>query len=202
MGKTKIRTTKLKAGDPLVPPSLLTPPKPPQQAAVVTKNAGIGEKIYDGTAALGRFTGFLSFIFGTIIAIFLVCIGVWLLFRKDKYTGVTTGVVTAAKCESSAKSTDCNLTVEYTVDSKKLTISSFTSGKKTYKNGDTLSVRYDPANPTDASTNTLSSRTVGFILIGVGILIALFSFVYYYMVSNYKIAAAAAGVHTVYEVVT
>jgi hypothetical protein len=161
----------------------------------------IGEA-YDGAALYGRFMALVSLVIGNIIAVVLIGVSIYLLVSKGKYTEVTTGTIQEATCNQTfvrnGVSTSCILKIQIEVNGKTYDVSHSTSGSKQYFKGNTIKVRYDPSNPQDSSIEP-SRALVGWILLGVGAFIIIAVWIYWWIVSTFKFAAAAQGVSSAYN---
>jgi uncharacterized membrane protein len=112
------------------------------------------------------------------VSIIFLIIGIVILTRKDKHTSQTTGILSNVSCSSNA----CSATALYNPSgspepSPSPSPSPYTlmgSWPINSKEGQAVTVYYDPANPSDASQGPVP-KMVGWILIVVAIIIVAFS---------------------------
>lgn len=171
---------------------------------MLKRGGDIGTTIYDGAAEYGRFMAWVGLIIGMFISAALAVIGLWLLLSKEKYSQITTATVKEAECKTviSDKSmiTNCLLKITYTVDSK-LYEKTYGAQGRNYFVGETFTIRYNPENPDDYSTN-IGRRWIGWILIGVGLVVAGLSLFSWWIAMKFQFAAAATGVGSAYGIIT
>ena len=88
-------------------------------------------------------------IFAVILAAIVLITGVYMTFFQSRGFVKTTASITDVRMDSTGESTIYYPTVEYTVDGKTYT-SELDTGSGSYRIGQTLSVLYNPDNPTVA----------------------------------------------------
>ena len=88
-------------------------------------------------------------IFAGILAAIVLITGVYMTFSQSRGFVKTTASITDVRMDSTGESTIYYPTVEYTVDGKTYT-SELDTGSGSYRIGQTLSVLYNPDNPTVA----------------------------------------------------
>ena len=88
-------------------------------------------------------------IFAGILAAIVLITGVYMTFFQSRGFVKTTASITDVRMDSAGESTIYYPTVEYTVDGKTYT-SELDTGSGSYRIGQTLSVLYNPDNPTVA----------------------------------------------------
>ena len=88
-------------------------------------------------------------IFAGILAAIVLITGVYMTFFQSRGFVKTTASITDVRMDSTGESTIYYPTVEYTVDGKTYT-SELNTGSGSYRIGQTLSVLYNPDNPTVA----------------------------------------------------
>lgn len=164
---------------------------------------GLGEQVYDGAASLGLFMATIGFIFGGLIGLVLVIWGVTKLGQKKKLEGEVQGKVTEANCDTSdpKNGVKCNLKLAYTINGKDYSIGASTADG-VHNVGAMMDIDYDVANPETAELSSMSPRTIGMIMIGVGLFLIGATGVNWYIARNYKFAAAATGVGTAAGIVS
>lgn len=161
----------------------------------VKKNQ-IVDKAYTATSGVGKIGTVISTIFGNIFLFIILIIGIFMVRSKDTKTASINAIVTKASCNTStvnkSTSTTCLVTIEYTVGGTKYT-KDYTSYNVVNVN-QTITIRYDPANPNDFTAETVKAKTAGWFMIILSILLMIASWVWLWFVLSYKAAAAVAGV--------
>lgn len=169
---------------------------------------GLGDNVYDGAATFGRFMATLWLIVGNVLAIVLLGFGIYLLASKGTYSQSTMATIREATCEQVVTKTDkgqtvldnCVLKLEYIAGDKTIEKLHPTQGR-IYTAGQTLAIRYNPAHPEDFTTGH-GRGLLGGILLGIGLFFLIASWIYWWIVSTYKFAAAAQGVGSAYDLAT
>ena len=162
---------------------------------------GFGEDIYSGTASYGRFMGWVGGIFGIIIGLVLLGVGLYLALSKTVYTG--RAVATVRKIDppcykdptnSASNNVICDVTLEYMVNNQKYErVWILTNLSQGVVVGSTQTIRYNPDNPQDIAFG-ISQSTVGWIMSGIAVFILAGCAINIYAVTRYDVAAAATGV--------
>ena len=88
-------------------------------------------------------------IFAGILAVIVLIVGVYMTFFQSRGFVKTTASITDVRMDSTGESAVYYPTVEYTVDGKTYT-TELDTGSKSYRIGQTISVLYDPGNPSVA----------------------------------------------------
>lgn len=168
----------------------------------------VGEQAYEGSASLGKIVGMVGASFAMLIGILLLGGGLYFLFRKN--TSINTeGTIKKAECTEVTTTVDnkkvvtqnCILDITYTVDGTSYSVKRSTDGAKVYKDGQTISISYDPSNPADAYIHTVSEKTIGWILLIISIFVIGGAGLSMYLTMKYKMYQAAQGVGVVSDVV-
>lgn len=164
----------------------------------------LGENIYEGAASYGRFMSTLGLILSIIIGIVLIYFGVKFELSPNVYTESTMAQITKAQCNQSIDKDNnvnytCTLNITYTTKATPTTpaqtlnrMISVTS-RTIYQTGGVIQVQYNPDNPQDVRSSSLSKHQTGWILIGIAIFIIIGAIIWYYIAHRYKFAAAAGG---------
>lgn len=175
----------------------------------------LGERMYSNAknvighqaGQLGRFSAYLSFGGAFVLALVLIGIAVFLFMRKPKQTEETTATLVQAECENKGitdskgttqNSVQCMLKYSFeAIDGKTYQPTQFVQGNNWYQEDQMVPIRYDPQNPYDSSLRSWGTPArVGWILIGIAVLILLAAGIHLYMVLAFPIAASAQGVGT------
>lgn len=157
----------------------------------------IGRKVYEETTNYGKFVAVIQFYISLVVAIVLVCIGIYFMVKKEDNIIHTKGKITLAKCtqyyQQKSYKYACVLNIDYEVDSKKYNGILNTTSTVPYVEGHIVDISYDKTKPEIIRFRSISSRTLGLILIGVAIFIVGISFFTKYITSKYSVVATATG---------
>ena len=159
----------------------------------MVKKQSVGEEIYHGTAFFGKITAVISAVIGTIICIALIGFGIYLLVHKSKHTATASGKVITSVCipnNDNSNYYNCTLTVAYNKINN--TIEDSSSPIK-YEEGAIVTVYYDPSNPSDASLEPDTPKTVGWVLIIIAVVVLILLWVWVYVTQKSETAAAVGG---------
>ena len=166
------------------------------------KKESTGEKIYSGTATVGRVMSVVGVVFGTVIGLIMIVVGIFMIVHHTKLTSQTQGTIEKGQndlCTPYAKNNttvwDCNFTVDYNVGGtayKQNII--LNDSSRSYHPGESIKIYYDPNNPDDSSNTSDETKIPGIILLVVGIVIPLGAWLWWYFARKYKAVAAAGGV--------
>ena len=164
------------------------------------RGGDIGTNLYDGAAAYGRFMAWIGLFVGCFIGFILLVVGIWLIFRKDKYSEKTTAIAKNVECKSGFSGntavTNCIMNLVYTADGKIYDVK-YAASNKLYVNGESVNIRYNPSNPEEYTT-MFPSRWFGYILTGFALVLIIGSWFQWYITQKFQFAAAASGVGSAY----
>ena len=192
----------LNQGNPPVPathPGNLAPQ--PQLAIIPSQHHPLMNQAIDASAGFGRIMAVFNVIVATLVLGGFLILGLFLTFKKDKYSATANGTISEATCSTvqsdrGAKSASCDVKVVFTAaDGKKYEVQTIVS-RHLAKN-QSVSVSYDPTNPLDISLSPVKLRTVGIIMAVVSIIVLLLAWGWFYIVMKNKTAAAVSGVANV-----
>jgi hypothetical protein len=169
----------------------------------------VAKKLYKGAASLGTFETKMHTYAGYFIGFLLGLFALFLIMRNGKYSGKTTGTIKAINNENICKvknpdpknlSYSCSFNLFYTANGREQT-KEFTNvtTTKQYADGQTLTIYFNPNQLDDISLSSDSSKTLGFVLLGVAIFIIFLSWFQYYKVKKFKFLAAEEGVNTIFK---
>ena len=163
--------------------------------------SNFGSTLYDGSASLGKAESYVGLFVGGIVSIILIIIAIHLLFINQSNLVDSNAIVVDSHCVSNYDNKEgvtynCNLHIKYAVGGKSYSGQISTTGSTSYTVGDNVDITYNSTNPSEVTARQLRDKTLGYILLGVGILIGAGSYFNYYMTSHYKIYAAAQGAST------
>lgn len=166
----------------------------------------VAESLYSGSAAIGKVKATISLVVGIIITVCLSSAGSYIIVSTPSRSSETKASVVDSECKQfvrqmnnkSSTSTECTTGVNYNVDNKKYNNKVKTDGTL-FKQGEKINIKYNPNNPNDISYNEMSNKKLGFILIGIGIILVILVVIYYYLITTYKPLAALEGASTTYD---
>lgn len=172
----------------------------------MTKNKSLGNQIYDGAGEFGHIEAWIGAIFASIIGLVFVIIGIVAVSRKNSLTNDVEGKITKAICgtpyqKDNQQLYNCTIDIEYTVDNKKYTIQTTKTDNFQQYEGQTINVYYNPSTPKKGAIQSDSSKTVGIIFIGAGLIIPAFAWLWLWITYKSKFAAAAGGVAGAFNLV-
>lgn len=168
----------------------------------------IAETAYEGSASLGKVVGIFGAASGILIGLIILAIGLFLIFKKATRNTVD-AIIKKADCKENIQEIDnkrtiyqnCVLDISYIAEDGKTYEAKITTNDKKYIEGQTIKVSYDITNPQDIVIHTLSTRTIGWIAFGIGLLIFGGSSFSLYLTLKFKAYAAAQGAAAVVGVV-
>ena len=160
----------------------------------------MAQDIYSGTATFGVIMSDLKAVFGVIIGIIFIAVGIYLIVKKVKRTATVDAVITNVICKQTVQQSNndveysCTFDATYTIDGKSTTknLSSLPSLEKLV-DGATITLYYDPNNNTDISTESGNYHFFGWMFIGLGLLVSISGVVWAYLANKYKPIAAVSG---------
>ena len=166
---------------------------------IQNKQRGLGDEIYSGSAAFGRVYTIISAVITTLISIAMIAIGIYMLVQKSNPQ--IEAKIENAECnrysgEKNEVFYSCTLSVRYTVDGNEYTGTVHESGKTHYMKGEIIKLEYDPANPHKIKANPVPKKTIGWILLSIGIVLLFMAWLWVWLTQKFKFAAASTGVAT------
>jgi hypothetical protein len=161
------------------------------------------DTLYSGSAAIGEIKAKVTLVVGIIIVISLCLSGLYLVRSTPSRSEETKASVVDSECKQIVKqldnktstSSECIIGVKYNVDTKEY-INKVVTGGEIFKQGEKITIKYNPNNPSDISYNETSQRTIGFYFSAVAIIVLIFVGLYYYFIHKYKPLAALEGAST------
>lgn len=156
---------------------------------------GIGSDIYSGLSSIGRVESILSAVIVVAIAIIFIAIGVSLI--RTPYTAVTMATIQSVQCSASSpndSASSCELAITYVVNGVTYNnhVQALSDTPSEYATGKSVSIRYDPANPENAMVG-VNEHTMGYIMIGIAVLISIVAIANAYLTTQSKAYAAVSG---------
>lgn len=160
---------------------------------------------YDGAASLGRGMAIIGAFFATLIGIFLIIAGRYIVVNRADLIKIQGIVLSDSSCNETnqTKNADaeihCNTNVGYTVNN--IQYEKFlSSGSNKFKKDSKISVYYDKDDHNSAELNPVP-KFVGYILFAVAFILIVFSWLWVLMTRTYKVAAAAGGINTAADII-
>ena len=165
---------------------------------------GLGETVYDSAATFGRIMAFFGMLSGCVVGIILLSIGIYLMRHKASQTEESMAKIVDSKCtiiqtgtdKQPSQTTQCNMIVSYKVSGKEYKTNLVTNGRN-YALNETISIQYNPNNPSDIREKAPTNKTIGIVLLLVGLGVMIVSIVWFIITLKYKIAAAGQAAYTV-----
>ena len=161
--------------------------------------SSVGDKIYDGTAELGRIRSVIGLVCGIIIGLLLLSAGAYMLSTDQSNLVDTTALVKKATCvsyydaENKKNMYNCNIDIEYKIVDKVYNSTISASASTPYAEGRTIDVTYDKNIPENVQSQILRNKWLGLGSLGCASLIICCAAVTYYITSKSKVAAAVYG---------
>jgi len=153
--------------------------------------------VYSGAATFGRIISVIAVVIGTLTGLILIPYGIYMIVHKEKLTSTTVGEITGdPMCNPSDPGGnnkivyDCSFTVDYKIDNTNYSIDVNTSTGFKYSNGSSITVYYNPKDPSAGAIKSDSSHVAGIIILAVGIIIPLISWLWWYFAKKNKIVGA------------
>jgi hypothetical protein len=166
---------------------------------------GVG-KIYSGAATFGKFSAIISGIIGTLIALIIAGVGIWIMIDSARRTQTSVGIITQSNCNNvtPGNTSTCNITVSYagSTASQRCMLETFVPNRSIYDKGEQVTVFYDPSDPCNSGSldSKEDSSIIGISLIISAVVIIAIVWLVVWLTQKYKFFAAAEGVGTVARV--
>ena len=162
---------------------------------IQTKKTSVGEEIYSGTASAGKIFAIIGAIGTTLLALFLIIVGIYIINHRSHLKSVKGKVAEDSTCVTTQTGqntqTTCNTKIIYTIDGKQYN-ETLDTGFTKYNKNDPITVYYSPKTPNKPEVNPLS-KSVGWVLIVISLLMMIGSWFWLYLTEKYKVVAAAGG---------
>ncbi len=154
-----------------------------------------------GTQEFGRAMAISRAIIGTIVGVFIIGFGIYLLDKKNIYTKKIVGMITDASCQRMIEDKkieyDCTLTVKYVINAKTYTSVLSDTLDSPLKKGQSIELMYDPTDPNKVRIDTSFPRKYfgwGAIIFGILAIVGVWLTVW--VTRKSKMAALLEGVGT------
>jgi hypothetical protein len=180
-----------------------------QPQVTFSQSNDLGNNIYNNLCELGEFRTKLGLVFGIIIGIVLVIIGIYMILHDDSDDYIyIDGVVVQPNCSKSGTQTNkgstidtyaCNMIISYEIDKNKHSEQIYVAGNNNYIAGQPIKLMVKKSDHTKVSIAETSSTIIGYVLIGIAIFINSLIFLQYYLTNRYKVYAASQGASTIMD---
>jgi hypothetical protein len=160
-------------------------------------DSSLGEEIYSGAASFGRLWTLLGAVFGTVVGIILVIVGIYIMTHKDKREEVS-AVINVVKCNDK----DCVVNVSYNYKGQQESVDINYTGTRVFYPNQKITVYVNPDEPKDALLEKPAPKWMGWIFIGAAVFIVLMSWLWFWFARKYKFVGAMAGVGGALNVMT
>ena len=151
------------------------------------------ETLQEGTMEYGRVTAVIKAVIFTILGLIMIISGIYLIvFKKNNQKEYTDAIVSQdTTCQN-----NCSVPITFTFQNKQININVNVNqgNNKTFYKGDIIKVLFDPTNVNVVSVAPpLSSKTLGIILIIIGFIFIIGSWINVYLTKKYKSVATVEG---------
>lgn len=162
----------------------------------------LGNEIVGGVEGFGRFYAEISAIIATLIAVAMIIGGIFALVHKTTRTKSVQGTIISANCvtnSSNANETDCTIQVTFPVNGNTygpvtLNSTGMVNWETNFNNNQkSITIYYDPNNPSDSGLLGNNTKILGWVLIFIGIFLIIISWATVWLVKKYKWAAFGEG---------
>ena len=177
-----------------------------------------GSKIYSGVSTFGAIMSDIKAIIGTVFGIIMIIIGIFLENHKTVYSVLGSGTIvddggvictsqlgydsnnkpySYIKCSGSCTVVNKNDPTQHVITIPvDFNTNSIVDGKGQYSKGNSITIYVNPNNPADFQLTSDNTTVIGVVLIILGIIMMISSWVWAYFANKYKIVGAYEGVTT------
>lgn len=157
------------------------------------------DSIYSGLSSFGRIFTDIKTLFAVIFGLGLIAYGFYVLYvRWDYLEDPKATVQQDSTCTKLGNQTTCSTVIDFTDKQGKKYTKTFESSSA-FKKGDVVTVFYKASDPSGTAMFNVLPKTMGYLLIGGGVLFILASIGWMWLVNTYKPLAAFAGVGDVIQ---
>lgn len=155
------------------------------------------QDIYDSASDFGVFMALIGLISAVFFGVIMIIIALYLIFDRGTHSSEINAEVVNSKCDMYKDSKnkmhkECNTEIKYTVENKEYVNTVVT--QTIQANGAKVNIVYNPSNPGDSLFKTGWRKIGAYILLATALFIIVAASIRYYIVKNFKIAAAATGI--------
>jgi hypothetical protein len=163
---------------------------------MMTQPNNMMNDVYDSASEFGIFMALIGLIFAIFSGVIMIIIALYLIINKGTHSSEIDAEVVDSKCNTYKDSKNntykqCDTTIKYTVANT--SYSNTISTQQIYANGSKVNVVYDPSNPNNSLFKSGWRKRFAYILLAIAVFIIVAAGIRYYIVKNFKIAAAASG---------
>ena len=149
--------------------------------------------VSDGLASFAKIKSDIGLVVGGILATIFIVVGIYLIATDNEFANVTGTLLSKSCIRGVNNTTNCNLSVTYTINGQKYTQSTSTLQNITNPINSSINLTYNKSNPTSVTVQQTSRTTIGIILILVGLAVGGVSWLGYYLTHKYKAFATFEG---------
>ena len=165
----------------------------------------LGNEIYSDTASFGKIWSIISAIFGTLIGIFFIIVGIYIILHKSHLKSTVGDVVKPSSCyntiENGNNYKSCTTNVSYSVKGQKYEKTINTGSSELTPGTGNITIWYSPVNPGNPEYNP-APTWIGWVIILVALLVIFGAWFWVWLTHKYKVAAAAEGASGIYSILT
>ena len=152
----------------------------------------VGNTAYEATSSFGRIMQIVNVSVVTLICTPLIIWSIFLMASKTIYSASTNAIVQSADCKLNGAVNTCLLVIQFTAGSTVIKSNPMVMNGN-YQTGQTVKVRYDPANPNTFVFGGISKRMVGLIMFLISLIVLIIAWIWFIVVMLNKTAAAVTG---------
>jgi hypothetical protein len=167
----------------------------------------LGDELYSGAASFGQIKALIGAIIGTIIGIIMIGFGISLSLKKQPSFESVNATILNVNCNTvrntqngqNSTTQNCNINVSYNYNGKNQNKYIQYTGNQVYVVNQQITVYVNKDNDSEIYLDIPNSRTLGLLLLFIGLLILIGSWFVYWLSNRYKFFAAAQGVSGAYN---
>lgn len=153
-------------------------------------------EIYSGLASFGKVQSVIGLVIVGFIFLALMGVGIYLITSNSKFQK-TTAKINFVICTMLNSRYNCETIVEYTIDTKTYNTSlTLNNLLVPFNKDDTIEIEYNTESPGNIREISSSNKYLGWILVGIAVVILIFSTISTILVFKYKPYAAYTGVQS------
>lgn len=168
----------------------------------------LGDELYGDAASFGKFTALVGVIIGTLVGVVMLIIGSVLAIKhQEPYSEIQANILTSSCIQENENNENyykCKITVEYEIKNiKYLPGDLFTHDIVQYDpvKNNKITLYYKESDPGHVYLSKQNLRTIGFVLLGIGLVLLVGCWIWFYVTRKFKFAAAAGGIGAAYNII-
>jgi hypothetical protein len=170
----------------------------------MSSQSGLGDEIYSGAASFGEIKTLIGAVIGTIISVIMIGFGISLCLKKQPTYDSVDATIQKVTCDTvqdgqNKTTRNCNINVSYTYNGKNQNKFIQYTGNQVYTETQQVTVYINRDDDSQIYLSKPNLRTVGFVLLFIGLFILGVSWFVYWLSKRYKFFAAAEGVSGAYS---